>query len=233
MPRSESDAHVRLKQLALDWARAAGYAEVAIEVRVPRSGYRADVAARCRTTGRVVVFECKQSRTDFLKDAHGEAFVRRRLEELAERQRGLEQMLTVHRPELRRGEAFWAEFDTWDFHSLEHRTYRRVLEELATLRRRARDGTKFSRMARWACADALYLVAEADLFAEAEIPAEWGVLVREGEELATHRSARMLPMAAEQRDAWACRLRSLARRRAGLPPEAAAGAAHWELALGV
>lgn len=231
MPRSESDAHVRLKQLALDWARAAGWAEVAVEVPVPRSGFRADVVAMTADASRVVVFECKQARADFLKDAHVEVFVRQRLAELTERQLGLEDLLRAHRPELRRGEAFWAECDTWDFGSLEHRTYRRVLRELATLRRRVREGTKFSRMVRYACADEFYLVAEPDLFAEAEIPADWGVLTREGDQLKVRRVARPCATLPGQRQALARKLRYAQRRLAGLPPETppAAGLLQFEL----
>jgi hypothetical protein len=39
-------------------------------------------------------------------------------------------------------------------------------------------GTKFSKMFRYRCADLLYLVVEDGIFAEAEIPAGWGLLVR-------------------------------------------------------
>ena len=62
--------------------------------------------------------------------------LRARLAELVERRRNLEEMLAVHRPDLRRGEALWAEFDAWDFSGLEHATYRGVVEEIETLQRR-------------------------------------------------------------------------------------------------
>ena len=44
--------------------------------------------------------------------------------------------------------------------------------------RRVLRGTKFSKMFRYRCADFLYLVIEDNIFAEAEIPAGWGLLVR-------------------------------------------------------
>jgi len=44
-------------------------------------------------------------------------------------------------------------------------------------------GTKFSRLFRWRAADYLYLVSEEGIFAEAEVPAGWGLLVRRGQEL--------------------------------------------------
>ncbi|MDO8544630.1 MAG: hypothetical protein Q7S40_29665 [Opitutaceae bacterium] len=118
-----------------------------------------------------------------MKDSHAELTTRTLLAELIERRRQLEELLAVHRPDLRRGEALWPEFDAWDFSSLEHRTYRAVLARLATVQRRVLRGTKFSKMFRYRCADFLYLVVEEGIFAEAEIPAGWGPLVRVGDEL--------------------------------------------------
>lgn len=215
MSRSETATHLRLKTLALAWAQANGFGACAPEVRVPRSGYRADVAAYARASGggnaRTAVFECKQSRADLLKDAHGEAVTRARLSELAERRRTLEQLLAVHRPDLRRGEALWPEYDSWDFSSLDHRAYRGVLSEIETVQRRVMRGTKFSKMFRYRCADFLYLVVEENIFAEAEIPAGWGLLVRsvrveeaggkELEELRLVRAPADLQASAEQRAA--------------------------------
>jgi hypothetical protein len=179
MHRGETARHARLKALALGWAQAQGFAIAATEVRVPRSGYRADVAALGRgPDGRSAVFECKQARADLLKDAHAEAATRARLAELVARRRALEELLAVHRPDLRRGEALWPEYDAWDFAALEHRAYREVLEEIATCQGRMQCGTKFAKMFRYRCADFLYLVVEDEIYAEAEIPAGWGLLVR-------------------------------------------------------
>ncbi len=202
VPAGESNAHSRLKTLALAWAQAHGFALCGVEVRVPRSGYRADVAAIGRgPAARTALFECKQARSDLLKDAHAEAATRARLLELAERRRALEAMLAVHRPDLRRGEALWPEYDTWDFSALEHRTYRDVLAEIETLQRRVLRGTKFSRLFRYRCADFLYLVVEDGIFAEAEIPAGWGLLVRAGDEVRLARPAAPLEAPPGQRAA--------------------------------
>jgi len=209
---AETQNHLRLKALALTWAQTHGFPIAGTEVRVPKSGYRADVAACGRGggdgAGRTAVFECKQARADLLKDAHAEEATRARLAELAARRRGLEEMLAVHRPDLRRGEALWAEYDAWDFTGLEHRAYRGVLDELETVQRRVRRGTKFSKMFRYRCADFLYLVVEENIFAEAEIPAGWGLLVRcarmeseGGEELRCTRTPAALAASAAQRAA--------------------------------
>ena len=206
MSASETEKHTRLKALTLAWAQANGFGICGLEVRVPRSGFRADVAAMGRGRApRTAVFECKQSRADLLKDAHAEAATRAMLAQLTERRRTLEELLAVHRPDLRRGEALWPEYDSWDFSGLEHRAYRRLLDELATVQRRVLRGTKFSRMFRYHCADFLYLVVEENIFAEAEIPAGWGLLVRAcggegaGEELRLVRAPAKLEPAPEQR----------------------------------
>lgn len=202
MPSSETPQHLRLKTLTLAWAQANGFAICGLEVRVPQSGYRADVAA-CGRGGaaRTAVFECKQARADLLKDAHAEAATRAVLEELTGRRRKLEELLAVHRPDLRRGEALWPEYDAWDFSSLEHRAYRDVLTEIETVQRRVLRGTKFAKMFRYRCADFLYLVVEDNIFAEAEIPAGWGLLIRAGDALRLARPPASLDAADTQRRA--------------------------------
>lgn len=203
MPAGESLRHLRLKDLAVAWAAARGWPWSASEVRVPRSGYRADVVACTEDEGGpVALFECKQSRADLLKDAHAEAATRARLAALETRGAELDALLAVHQPERRRGDALWPEFDAWDFSGLEHRTRRQVATQVATLRRRVAEGTKFSRLHRWRSADRLYLVLEENLHAEAELPAGWGVLLRRGEELVLWREAEVLALAPEQRAAW-------------------------------
>jgi hypothetical protein len=202
MPATETLNHTRLKALALAWAQTNGFSICGLEVRVPQSGYRADVAASGRgNQARTAVFECKQARADLLKDAHAEATTRERLGELVARRRSLEEMLAVHRPDLRRGEALWPEYDSWDFSSLEHRAYRGLLAEIETVQRRVLRGTKFSKMFRYRCADYLYLVVEDGIFAEAEIPAGWGLLVREAEGLRLARPPASLEADAAQRTA--------------------------------
>lgn len=215
----ETAAHRELKRLAQAWARGQGFVEVAPEVRVPRSGFRADVAA-VRPDGATAVFECKQSRADLRKDAHDEAAVRAKLAAAGARRRSLEEMLAVHRPELRRGEALWPEFDEWDFSALEHRGYRGVLRELETLQRRVRDGTKFSRMARYRCADELYLVLEDDLAGRDDWPGGWGVLVRLGGRLELRRPPQ--PLAADPAQRTGLRA-AMARANGPRPGDGVAG----------
>ena len=177
----ETEAHRGLKRLALGWAQANGFPICACEVRVPKSGYRADVAGCSRgAERRTAVFECKQARADLLKDARGEDEARRKVEELSARARKLEELIGGHRPDLRKGEALFPEFDAWGFSGVEHATHRRVIEQLGTWQGRVLRGTKFAKLWRWRAADFFYLVSEEGIFAEAEIPAGWGLLVRRG-----------------------------------------------------
>ncbi|MBT5902901.1 MAG: hypothetical protein HOH58_12425 [Opitutaceae bacterium] len=184
MKRNETQAHRRLKALAIDWAREQGWAIATAEVRVPRSGYRADVAAIGRgNQAKTALFECKQARADMLKDCYDDAETRQKLTAALHRRKRLEKLLGEHRPDLRRGDSLFAEFDAWDFNALEHSGYRKLLDEIATLQVRLGAGTKFSKMLRYQSADFLYLVVEDDIYADAEIPAGWGLLVRRGEGL--------------------------------------------------
>lgn len=186
--RNETEAHRQLKQLAIVWAREQGWPIAAAEVRVPRSGYRADAAAMERgLTARTALFECKQARADLLKDAHDDAGTRRQLAAALRRRKKLENLLGEHRPDLRRGDSLFAEYDAWDFEELEHRGYQSLLGEIATLQGRLGAGTKFSKMLRYQSADFLYLVVEDDIYADAEIPAGWGLLVRKGDALELRR----------------------------------------------
>lgn len=198
MAAGETVAHARLKQLALDWAAANGFPIGTAEVRLPHSGFRVDVAAyrpaRRSTAAATIVFECKQARADLLKDARAEEPTRWRLAELLARRAKLEALLGEHRPDLRRGETLFPEFDAFDFSLLRHETYAALQAEIAKLQTRSVHGVKFDRMFRYHAADLLYLVAEDGIFAPDEIPVGWGLLVRRNNALALERKpARLEP----------------------------------------
>lgn len=198
----ETPRHRRLKELALAWAESAGWLWRRTEVRVPRSGFRADAGAAGEAEGSpVMLFECKQARADWRRDVHAEQAARDELAALTVRRSRLEALLAIHRPDLRRGEALWAEYDTCDFQALRHHTYRRLVAAQAAAGRRIREGTKFSRMHRYRCADQLYLVLEDGIYARAEIPDGWGLLVRDGDGLQLVREAPALAPEARQREA--------------------------------
>lgn len=188
LPRgSESEAHRRLKRLALEWAGARRLVLGATEVRLPHCSYRADAAA---ATPRVLsdgactaVFECKASRADFLRDGAPEAGAAEAIGALAGRLRELRGLIASHRPDLRRGAELFAEFDAYDLRGLRHDTHDRLEAELRVAQRKFHEGTKFARLGRWRAASLLYVVAEEGIVERHEIPDGWGLLVRRGDAL--------------------------------------------------
>jgi hypothetical protein len=188
MARNETPSHIRLKALAFAWAQTAGMTIAATEVSIPKSRFRADlVAIQPETVGKTAVFECKQARSDLLKDARDSVATRAELEILASRLRDLERLIGEHRPDLRKGDTLFPQFDSVDLSATRHDGYRRALSALATLQTRLIRGTKFSQLFRWRSADLFYLVAEPGIFARSEVPAGWGLLVREGDRLLLER----------------------------------------------
>lgn len=185
--RSESAAHRELKRLALGWARERRLVLGACEVRVPRSPYRADVAAatpRITSDNAVTaIFECKVSRADFRRDSESETGAREHIRALADRLGELRRLIASHRPDLRRGEELFPEWDCIDLRGLRHDTHDALVAALRTARTRFEECTKFARLARWRAATFHYLVAEEGLFESWEIPDDWGWLVRRGEAL--------------------------------------------------
>ena len=178
--RAETEAHLRLKRLALLWAQANAYSACAAEVSLPQCRYRADVAAyrsRLREQTVTAIFECKQARPDLRRDNCETVTTRERLRSLARRREILEKHLRIHYPTLRTGDSLFAEYDSHDFDSIGHRGYRRVLRESAALTNRLYGGTKFECLVRYRCANLFFLVLPNDLFRETDAPAGWGVLV--------------------------------------------------------
>ena len=178
--RAETEAHLRLKRLALLWAQAHGYTACAAEVTLPQCRYRADVAAyrsRLREQTVTAIFECKQALPDLRRDNCETATTRERLRSLRRRRDVLEKHLRVHYPTLRTGDSLFAEYDSHDFDAIGHRGYRRVLRESAALENRLFGGTKLECLARYRCANLFFIVLPNELFRETEMPAGWGVLV--------------------------------------------------------
>jgi hypothetical protein len=189
--RSETKAHLELKRLALLWAQENGYPIAAFEVSLPQCRYRADVAAyrpqKNGVLGHTAVFECKQSAPDLRRDDCRSPQIHARLELVYRRRQTLEKHLRIHYPTLHTGESLFPEWNAHDFAAIEHRGYTRVTRELAALQSQLRDGRKFERLARYACANLFYLVVPNELLREPEAPLSWGLLVAQGGALALHR----------------------------------------------
>ena len=185
--RGETAAHQRLKRLALLWAQANGYSACAMEVTLPQSRFRADVAAfrpAANAIGCTAIFECKQARPDLRRDNCCSATVRERLETLHRRRQVLEKHLRIHYPTLRAGDSLFPEFDSYDFAAIGHRGYASVLRQMAALQNQLFEGTKFEKLLRYRCANVFFLVLPNELFRPAEIPIGWGALVESADSLA-------------------------------------------------
>src|SRR5207249_2081737 len=164
--KGETEAHARLKRLALIWAQAHGYSTCAAEVSLPRCRYRADVAAyRPASKGTVstAIFECKQAVPDLRRDNCDVAATRERLQIVHRRRMTLEKHLRVHYPGLRVADSLFAEFDSHDFAAINHRNYGRVLRELNILLNRLYDCTKFEKLLRYGCANLFFLLVPNEL----------------------------------------------------------------------
>ena len=181
----ETAAHLELKRLALLWAQENDYPIAALEVSLPKCRYRADIAAyrprKNGTLGHTVVFECKQSAPDLRRDDRRSREMLARLESVYRRRQILEKHLRIHYPTLRTGETLFPEWDAHDFDAIEHRGYQRVTRQLIALQNQLRDGRKFEKLARYACANLFYLVLPEQLLREPEAPLGWGLfLEKEG-----------------------------------------------------
>jgi hypothetical protein len=198
---NETPNHFRLKGLAFEWARGAGFTLLSTEVPLPKCRFRADlVGLEAKKGGKTAIFECKQARSDLLKDISDEAETRKTIERLTTRLMELEGLIGRHRPDLRKGDSLFPEFDAVDLSATRHATYRRVLADLASWQQRGLKGTKFSQLFRWRTADLFYLVSEPGIFAQAEVPAGWGLLVRDGDRLLLERRPVQVDAGEEARD---------------------------------
>jgi len=176
----ETARHSRLKRLAFLWAQAHGYSACAMEVSLPQSRYRADVAAyrpQPKKIGSTAIFECKQALCDLRRDNCHSNIARQRLEAICQRRQILETRLRVHYPNLRNGDSLFPEFDSHDFTAIGHRGYARVLSELKAQQNRLYDCTKFDKLTRYRRANLYFLVLPKELFRDSEVPVGWGALV--------------------------------------------------------
>lgn len=208
----ETLRHRELKRLAVDWLRRLGCSAVATEVRCPIARWRVDVAGwldgpdrkaergrldrlseeaplftsaeeeRGTDRARTIIIECKQARSDFLRDdgdreelLRARAHLERRREEIEE------QRVKPREPHLRRrGSALFPDMETWDFAASRLDSYRRVLRELRRIDKRLHGETKFGLLQRYRLADHLYLFTPSGLIRRPELPAGWGLLEASG-----------------------------------------------------
>jgi len=196
--RSESEAHLALKRVALKWAQENGFTIAATEVTLPNRGVRMDVAAyrpqrmkkqkgtrmiSCAAVGVTAVFECKVSTPDFRRDARSIAATTERLQILHAKKLKLEDELMIHFPSIRNGDSLFQEFETLNFERPGYERYEKVVCEIRQLSSHLHENTKFEKLTKYGSANLFYLVADADVLAPHEMPAGWGWLCPVGDSL--------------------------------------------------
>lgn len=131
-----------------------------------------------RIEPRTVMIECKQERSDFLRDRsdRGRLLVQReRLH--AQRERIEQEHIRSFEPHLRRsGSALFEEMEVWEYERSRLGDYRRTLRELRRLDEQIHGETKFCMAARYRLADRLYLLAPEGMIRAREVPPGWGLL---------------------------------------------------------
>jgi hypothetical protein len=198
MAGGETLKHSSLKTLALAWALDQGMSIAAPEVSFPHRKFRVDVAACAptrKTPARVpaksitsvlkvaAVFECKQVRSDLIRDNKRRDLLSKRLKSLEIRRTKLEALLQLHLPHLANGESLLPEFDSYRLREYRHAGYQKLIKHITAAQRGLLHGTKFHRLHSYRLANLHYLVVEEDLLGTHEVPAGWGLLVRRGEQL--------------------------------------------------
>jgi hypothetical protein len=163
------------------------------EVSFPHRRFRVDVAACCparkvpsrtpsSTVGTIlkaaVVFECKQVRSDLIKDNKKREALSNRLKTLENRRKLLESLLHLHQPHLAQGESLFPEFDSYRLQECRHEGYRKLKKHISTAKHGVIDATKFDRLLSYRIANLHYLVVEEKLLKPHEVPTGWGLLVR-------------------------------------------------------
>ena len=200
----ETIQHLELKRLAIAWLRRIGCSAVATEVRCPLSRWRVDAAGwidgeprgteaggplferdpaeRGSRRGRTILVECKQSRSDFLREDADQQSLQRTMDHLERRREEIEeQRVKPREPHLRRsGSALFPELETWDFAASRIDSYRRVVRELRRVEKRLHGATKFGLMARYRLADHLYLFTPSGLIRRSELPRGFGLIEASG-----------------------------------------------------
>jgi hypothetical protein len=178
VPAVETSAHLQLKRLAIRFLRERGCQAVATEVRCPIARYRVDVAGYLDRPPATAVIECKQSRSDFLRDQREADRLLDLRDELERLREHIEQSrIKTHEPHLRRSESsLFPELEDWDFGSSRLRGYRALLRKIHHVDQQLHGETKFFMVARYRLADRLYLAAPRGMIRRRDLPRGWGLL---------------------------------------------------------
>ncbi len=139
-----------------------------------------DKAARRLPEPRTVIIECKQARSDFLRDRRNLNTLLAERERLHVRRSLLEERLMAEHPELRASGTFlFSKLEEWDFGATGLRSYRKCLRDLRRIDRQLHSETKFYLAAQHRLADRLYLLMPRGVVKPRETPVGWGLIEAE------------------------------------------------------
>lgn len=131
-----------------------------------------------KKVSRTVMIECKQVRSDYLRDGKETEKLIHRREQLTRIRRSIEEnRVKLLEPHLcHTGTALFSEFDEWDFSESKLPSYHSVTKALERVDQALHGQTKFSTIARYHLADYLYIAAPRDMIRPRELPPGWGLL---------------------------------------------------------
>ena len=203
---AETSQHRELKRMACAWLRQQGCNAIACEIRLPLSNFRVDVAGYrplkrlSAEPGATFAVECKQSRSDFLRDAGRESKTVEKRDGFLERIEQLRGLLSTHLPQCRLHQSLFAEYDTYDFSGWRHANWFRLNNEYLRLAKKASLGLKFDKIVRFGSARFCYLVVSENVIrSESELPLGWGCLEARKGNLVTVKNALPLESLASAR----------------------------------
>jgi hypothetical protein len=136
-----------------------------------------------QVVGLTAVFECKASKPDFLRNARSLKVTSDQLKVLDSRRARIEEELRLYFPSISNGDSLFQEYHSVDFQRPGHERYQRTLRDIQRLQGRLHANTKFDRLVRWGAANLFWMVAVPGIIAGHELPAGWGLLLRQGDGL--------------------------------------------------
>lgn len=125
---------------------------------------------------RTIVIECKQSRSDFIRDDRNAESLRRRLDSLTRTRERIErELIPQHEPHLREsGSSLFQELETWDYAASSMAAYRKILRDIRRTQKTLYGETKFCMMERYRLADHFFLFTPTGLLKRHDLPEGWG-----------------------------------------------------------
>ncbi len=172
--------HRALKSIAVGWLFAEGCRAVAMEVtgNIPRWRFDAAGWRHTHVEPESLVVECKQSRSDFLRDDADLAALVAERDRLRLRRAMIEETrIKTHEPHLCQSDpGLFEEHKVWDYSGSKLADYRRVLVGLRRVDQSLHGETKFCLTVRYRLADLCYLLCPAGMIRPREVPEGWGLL---------------------------------------------------------